>query len=146
MLVITTDARTQVHQTRPFQRPGRSLKADWLDERSTSNGAVWITVGTRGTCPPRWDVVWRRQTALSITQGSTMLSKGPTGSAPGTASVYKMRLRADPYRSQITISTPTIYWSWVEKSITRSPSRAHLLRCILSQDAHIICRWGGRRP
>ena len=24
----------------PFQRPGRSLKADWLDERSTSNGAV----------------------------------------------------------------------------------------------------------
>ena len=25
---------------RPFQRPGRSLKADWLDERSTSNGAV----------------------------------------------------------------------------------------------------------
>ena len=34
------DARTQVHQTRPFQRPDRSLKADWLDERSTSNGAV----------------------------------------------------------------------------------------------------------
>ena len=29
--------------TRPFQRPGRSLKADWLDERPTSNGAVWIT-------------------------------------------------------------------------------------------------------
>jgi len=26
--------------TRPFQRPGRSLKADWLDERPTSNGAV----------------------------------------------------------------------------------------------------------
>merc|ERR1711965_506093 len=25
---------------RPFQRPGRSLKADRLDERSTSNGAV----------------------------------------------------------------------------------------------------------
>ena len=24
----------------PFQRPGRSLKADWLDERPTSNGAV----------------------------------------------------------------------------------------------------------
>ena len=34
------DARTQVHQPRPFQRPDRSLKADWLDERSTSNGAV----------------------------------------------------------------------------------------------------------
>ena len=31
-----------------------------------------------------------------------MLSQGPTGSAPGTASVYKMRLRADPHRSQIT--------------------------------------------
>ena len=27
------------HQTRPFQRPDRSLKADWLDERSTSDGA-----------------------------------------------------------------------------------------------------------
>ena len=41
-------------------------------------------------------------TALSTTlaQGSTMLSQA--GSAPGTASVYKMRLRADPYRSQIT--------------------------------------------
>jgi len=25
---------------RPFQRSDRSLKADWLDERSTSNGAV----------------------------------------------------------------------------------------------------------
>ena len=24
----------------PFQRPGRSLKADWLDERSTSDRAV----------------------------------------------------------------------------------------------------------
>ena len=40
---ITIDARTQVHQTRPFQRPGCSLKADWLDELSTSNGAFWIT-------------------------------------------------------------------------------------------------------
>ena len=40
MLVITIDARTQVHQPRPFQRPDRSLKADRLDERSTSNGAV----------------------------------------------------------------------------------------------------------
>ena len=28
----------------PFQRPGRSLKADWLDERPTSNGAVWERV------------------------------------------------------------------------------------------------------
>ena len=46
----------------------------------------------------------RRRTAPSITlaQGSTTLSQGPTGSAPGTASVYKMRLRADPHRSQIT--------------------------------------------
>ena len=35
-----SDARTQVHQTRPFQRPDRSLKADWLDERSTSDRAV----------------------------------------------------------------------------------------------------------
>jgi len=34
-----------------------------------------------------------------------MLSQGPTGSAPGTASVYKMRLRADPHRSQITDMT-----------------------------------------
>ena len=33
-------ARTQAHQPRPFQRPDRSLKADWLDERSTSDGAV----------------------------------------------------------------------------------------------------------
>ena len=39
-----SDARTQVHQTRPFQRPDRSLKADWLDERPTSNGAVWERV------------------------------------------------------------------------------------------------------
>ena len=28
------------NQTRPFQRSGRSLKADWLDERPTSNRAV----------------------------------------------------------------------------------------------------------
>ena len=28
----------------PFQRPGRSLKADWLDERPTSNGVVWQRV------------------------------------------------------------------------------------------------------
>ena len=33
----------RLSDTRPFQRPGRSLKADWLDERPTSNGAVWIT-------------------------------------------------------------------------------------------------------
>ena len=26
------------------QRPGRSLKADWLDERPTSNGVVWQRV------------------------------------------------------------------------------------------------------
>ena len=34
-------------------------------------------------------MVWRRRTALSTTlaQGSTTLSQGPTGSAPGTASV-----------------------------------------------------------
>ena len=43
--------------SRPFQRPDRSLKADWLDER-------WVYLqrggpGTRGTCPPRWEVVWR---------------------------------------------------------------------------------------
>ena len=46
---------------RPFQRPDRSLKADWLDERSTSNGAVRERVEP---CPPRWEVVWRRRTAL----------------------------------------------------------------------------------
>ena len=38
----------------------------------------------------------------TLAQGSTTLSQGPTGSGPGTASVYKMRLRADPHRSQIT--------------------------------------------
>ena len=88
--------------TRPFQRPGRSLKADWLDERPTSDGAVRERVEPAHL--GRWEVVWRRRTALSTTlaQGSTMLSSGPTGSAPGTASVYKMRLRADPHRSQIT--------------------------------------------
>ena len=40
--------------------------------------------------------------AITLAQGSTTLSQGPTGSGPGTASVYKMRLRADPHRSQIT--------------------------------------------
>ena len=49
----------------------------------------------RQTAPPDGD-------AITLAQGSTMLSQGPTGSAPGTASVYKMRLRADPHRSQIT--------------------------------------------
>ena len=50
----------------------------------------------------------RRRTALSTNHPrpardlQTTLSQGPTGSAPGTASVYKMRLRADPHRSQIT--------------------------------------------
>ena len=39
-----------------------------------------------------------------------MLSQGPTGSAPGTASVYKMRLRADPHRSQITYLTKAERW------------------------------------
>ena len=120
------DARTQVHQPRPFQRPDRSLKADWLDERSTSNGAVrerveparlggrWFGADRQWRSKPNPPGRWRGdgrpplQTALpdgdaiTLAQGSTMLSQGPTGSAPGTASVYKMRLRADPYRSQIT--------------------------------------------
>ena len=43
--------------------------------------------------------------AITLAQGSTTLSQGPTGSAPGTASVYKMRLRADPHRSQITTNS-----------------------------------------
>ena len=69
-------ARTQVHQPRPFQRPDRSLKADWLvvDERSTSNGAVRQRVD-----PARPGAGYgfaRRQTALSttLTQGFTTLS------------------------------------------------------------------------
>ena len=52
-----SDARTQVHQTRPFQRPDRSLKADWLDERSTSDGAVWITRGMTSCLPARREEV-----------------------------------------------------------------------------------------
>ena len=43
---LVTEVRRQRQSSsppRPFQRPGRSLKADWLDERPTSNGAVWIT-------------------------------------------------------------------------------------------------------
>ena len=59
----------------------------------------------RQTAPPDGD-------ATTLAQGSTMLSQGPTGSAPGTASVYKMRLRADPYRSQIT---------WSVQSLTSHP-------------------------
>ena len=50
----------------------------------------------------------------TLAQGFTTLSQGPTcasglclRSAPGTASAYKMRLRADPYRSQITQSPHT---------------------------------------
>merc|ERR1712086_861145 len=44
MLVITIDARTQVHHNLGHsKRPDRSLKADRLDERSTPDGAVWIT-------------------------------------------------------------------------------------------------------
>ena len=76
VLVTTIDARTQVHQPRPFQRPDRSLKADWLvvDERSTSNGAVRQRVD-----PARPGAGYgfaRRQTALSttLTQGFTTLS------------------------------------------------------------------------
>ena len=40
---LVTEVRRQGQSSspsRPFQRPGRSLKADWLDERPTSNGAV----------------------------------------------------------------------------------------------------------
>ena len=103
----------------------------WLDERSTSNGAVcsrveparlggrWFGADRQGRSKPNPPGRWRGdgrpplQTALpdgdatTLAQGSTMLSQGPTcghrlRSAPGTASVYKMRLRADPHRSQIT--------------------------------------------
>ena len=60
-----SDARTQVHQTRPFQRPDRSLKADWLDERSTSNGADWHneerSSGCGGTPPGTWLLSSARQ-------------------------------------------------------------------------------------
>ena len=127
---LVTEVRRQRQSsspTRPFQRPGRSLKADWLDERSTSNGAVCSRVdparpgGLRFSADRQWRSKpnppgrWRGdgrpplQTALpdgdaiTLAQGSTTLSQGPTGSAPGTASVYKMRLRADPHRSQITL-------------------------------------------
>ena len=97
----------------------------------------WGCLGTRGTCPPRWEVVWRRQSApwaVWITGDDILPTGAPGGggcsaagppspppsprdlqrclkvrpvgsglrSAPGTASVYKMRLLADPYRSQIT--------------------------------------------
>ena len=40
---LVTEVRRQRQSSsppRPFQRPDRSLKADWLDERPTSNGAV----------------------------------------------------------------------------------------------------------
>ena len=46
MLVITIDARTQVHHNLGHsKRPDRSLKADRLDERSTPDGAAWINGG-----------------------------------------------------------------------------------------------------
>jgi len=62
--------------------------------------------GLRQTAPPDGD-------ATTLAQGSTM----PTGSAPGTASVYKMRLRADPYRSQITDPQTFSYLDGVQKNV-----------------------------
>ena len=115
----TIDARTQVHQTRPFQRPDRSLKADWLDERSTSNGADWHneerSSGCGGTPPGTWLLSSARQPL-------------PTGTPPPSPrdlqcclKVRQVRHRAPPrytkcacgrtltdHRSQITLSCRSV--------------------------------------
>ena len=76
----------------------------------------------RQTAPPDGD-------ATTLAQGSTMLSQGPTGSAPGTASVYKMRLRADPHRSQITYA-PAASFPVPPGHAPRSQMRTTSLRSI----------------
>ena len=115
------------HQTRPFQRPGRSLKADWLDERPTSNGAVrerveparlggmWFGADGPPSPPPSPRDL---QCCLKVRQVRHR--------APPRYTKFKMRLRADPYRSQITE-----FSNWKLRSEhSRSPSA-------LTQTAHV---------
>ena len=82
------------------------VKADWLDERPTSNGADrervepahlggrWFGADGPPSPPPSPRDLQRCLKVRPVGSGLR--------SAPGTASVYKMRLRADPHRSQIT--------------------------------------------